>query len=549
MPSEVIELLLQRLAPDVLVDLIGEDRLEAIRAIAGPVGGPASEDSAALARLVLLFRGDQLLEDPQVRRQFLMLLPPHDLGAMSGELAAKSFEKAADNALALASLPWRAGSPITIEFVRRFAVPLSYLPRSVSLPPASSSVRPFKPRPALRDYQVEVQSRVAELLEQGVPRILVQMPTGAGKTRTMLETLVVAAVRDQLFASGRSILWLAHVEELCEQALAAFEETWTEKGDVAVTVTRAWGSYKPDLEDYAGTFVVATYQKLVALRRNSPLELAQIGKHLSIIVVDEAHKVIAPTFKALVNDLQGDGATIIGLTATPGRGLEVGPENVALASFFDKTLVGPGWSDNPIRELRRRGVLARVLHRTIESEMKVQLTGAERAGAAEADLPSSVLMRLADSAERNRMIVATLVDEVSSGRACLVFACSVEHSRLLAAALNLQGCRAAHLDSSLGANLRKDLIGRFRSGECDVLLNFGVLSTGLDIPRISTVMIARPTTSVVLYSQMIGRGLRGPASGGSASCHLIDVRDNFLSFGAIDKVYGAFAPYWETEED
>jgi DNA repair protein RadD len=116
---------------------------------------------------------------------------------------------------------------------------------------------------------------------------------------------------------------------------------------------------------------------------------------------------------------------------------------------------------------------------------------------------------------------------------------------MLTAILNIEGATAAHIDSSVSRAQRRQIIASFRAGTLDAVLNFGVLSTGFDAPRVSAVVIARPTTSVVLYSQMVGRGLRGPASGGNEECNLIDVRDNFTSFGAVDDVYQTFAPYWE----
>ena len=85
---------------------------------------------------------------------------------------------------------------------------------------------------------------------------------------------------------------------------------------------------------------------------------------------------------------------------------------------------------------------------------------------------------------------------------------------------------------------------RYAVGEIDVLLNFGVLSTGFDAPNVRTVVIARPTTSVILYSQMLGRGLQGPKMGGTAQCTLVDVRDHFGRFGDLSSLYLRFQPYW-----
>ena len=96
----------------------------------------------------------------------------------------------------------------------------------------------------------------------------------------------------------------------------------------------------------------------------------------------------------------------------------------------------------------------------------------------------------------------------------------------------------------MNKNNRRKTIESFKSGDFDILINYGVLSTGFDSPRIKTVVITRPTSSIVLYSQMIGRGLRGPAMGGSEYCKILDIKDNFINYGEIDKVYGFFDDYW-----
>ena len=545
MTADPVQLLLRQLRPESLHDLVGEERLTQILSVLRERERESAErDSEALAAVASAMFGTQLLEDPRVRSQVLALVSPEELQRLADDFAGQSFDKPADNILALAALPWKPGSPLALEVVRRFGLPVTYLPRTVPPAPAATVVRPSPKRPGLRGYQREVKERILSLVDRQASRILVQMPTGAGKTRTTMDTLVELAAKHALFASGRSILWLAHVEELCDQAVSSFEDSWMECGDTPATVVRAWGSQKPNLADYAGAFIVGTYQKFVALRKQKR-EFEHIRRAIRVVVTDEAHKVLAPTFRSLLDELLSDDVLLIGLTATPGRGLDSGPENVQLAGFFHKNLVSPEWSDNPIRDLRNQGILAALRHRSIDSDAEVTLTAAERAAALEIDLPGTVLNRLAWSASRNRRIVDAIHEELKLERPCLVFACTVEHSRMLAAVLNIEGAKAAHVDSSLSRTQRRDIIAGFRDGEINVLLNFGVLSTGFDVPRVSAVVIARPTTSVVLYSQMIGRGLRGPASGGERECSLIDVRDNFIAFGAVDDVYKAFAPYWE----
>jgi superfamily II DNA or RNA helicase len=115
---------------------------------------------------------------------------------------------------------------------------------------------------------------------------------------------------------------------------------------------------------------------------------------------------------------------------------------------------------------------------------------------------------------------------------------------LLATGLILRGISAAFVDYTKSSSSRRNIIDKFRKGEISVLINYGVLSTGFDAPEIQTLVIARPTTSLILYSQMIGRGLRGPKVGGNQNVTIIDVKDNFSSYGDLDEMYNHFSSYW-----
>ena len=92
--------------------------------------------------------------------------------------------------------------------------------------------------------------------------------------------------------------------------------------------------------------------------------------------------------------------------------------------------------------------------------------------------------------------------------------------------------------------MRDALIEGFKSNKFQIMCNYGVLATGFDAPKIDVVCIARPTTSPVLYSQMIGRGMRGPKVGGTEQCVILEVTDNFIGLGTQDLLYKQFKEYW-----
>jgi len=267
-----------------------------------------------------------------------------------------------------------------------------------------------------------------------------------------------------------------------------------------------------------------------------------MSNNLSLVVIDEAHKISAPTYKEALNDLVGQNTSVIGVTATPGRTLFDDKKNTGLASIFDNKLLQPDLGKNPIETLRKLGVLSEVEHIDIQTGLNFNLNFIE--SSFESDFTNKSLDKIAESIERNKIITKTIKQEIDAGNPVIVFSCSVEHSKLLCAFLAVAGIKSSFIDHTKSYGSRKKIINQFKEGTIDVIVNYGVLSTGFDAPRIKTVLITRPTTSIVLYSQMIGRGLRGEAVGGNKKCRVIDISDNFDKYGNLEEVYLIFSEFW-----
>jgi len=262
------------------------------------------------------------------------------------------------------------------------------------------------------------------------------------------------------------------------------------------------------------------------------------------VIIDEAHKSLAPTYKSLLKDLSKN-STLIGATATPGRNSDAS-DNLRLARFFNKNLLTSTFPTNPITYLRQKGILSRLEQHFIETDIDVFLSDFQIDNDNfQLESSSKIMSLLANSKERNRIIIESVINEVRNNSPCIVFSCSVAHSLLLSCAFALSGFKARHIDCNMNKGNRRGAINSFKKGEYDILINYGILSTGFDSPRIKTVVITRPTNSIILYSQMIGRGLRGPAIGGSTTCKLIDIKDNFVNYGNVEKVYNFFDDYWK----
>ena len=154
---------------------------------------------------------------------------------------------------------------------------------------------------------------------------------------------------------------------------------------------------------------------------------------------------------------------------------------------------------------------------------------------------------------RNRLILDKIYEmsRRHGRKKILFFGCSVEHSRLIAVLLKaLHGMKTAYIDSKTDADSRAAAIEQFRSGDLEVLCNYGVLTAGFDAPNIDCVFVGRPVRSTLLYTQMIGRGMRGTRSGGTKDVVIIDIDDNFqLGYGqdeSIEEVgWKIYRQYWK----
>jgi DNA repair protein RadD len=495
-------------------------------------------DRDFLARIYEAYYGIDFLARPAYRRRLLEFVPADKLQELGSQLSlntGRSFKALADQ---VARLPWGANES-TKTFLEFFGYPADYLPEEGAGTPSEESVEPvLPPLKVLQDYQSSVYFRSREMLRPPNARFLIQMPTGSGKTRTAME--LVASYFNE--TPDRTVLWLAHTEELCAQAASSFKEVWRHIGKSSVRLYRCWGSHTPSFPPPPSSLVIAGFSKLHSLRQaeaQSPLA--------DLIVIDEGHKILAPTYAAIISWAKTLSSRVIGLSATPGRTTSVGEENTALADFFNNQIIGIETDGQGVIEfLQGRGILARAERDVLLTNVTFHLDRDEwQKLEDELEYSRSFLKRVAENHERNKIIIERLWALAEENVQVLSFAASVEQSRLLCAMLLYRGIPAAHIDGNTTPETRRAVIAKFRRGEIKFLFNYEVLATGFDAPGIDVVFIARPTKSLVLYSQMIGRGMRGPAVGGTTSFRLIDVIDNIIDYsGDLDDVYEYFSDYW-----
>ena len=411
--------------------------------------------------------------------------------------------------------------------------------------------------PDLHDYQKVAVGHVKEMLTrrdaEGENRGLLSLPTGSGKTRVAVQA-VIEAIRDD--GLNGVLLWVADRDELCEQAVEAWQQAWASIGPEAkqLRISRWWAGHRQPQGIDGAHVIVATIQTLRA-RLDRSSDSTQVLADVSLLVVDEAHGSIAPSYTQLMSELgltfrrAADEICLLGLTATPYRGRdEVETERLVNRYGRNRLDAGAFDSDEPqevIAQLQEMTVLAEVDHQTIKGE-RLTLSPAELRQIEERHLPwlpESVEQRIAESANRTQGIVDAYMSQVRAIDAeapTLIFATSVEHSKTVAAMLKLEGVEARAVSGETDSAVRRSVVEQFRSGEVTVLVNYGVFREGFDAPRTRAIIVARPVYSPNLYFQMIGRGLRGKLNGGSERCLILDVEDNIenydraLAFSELD---------------
>ena len=438
----------------------------------------------------------------------------------------------------------------------RFQIEISIKPPSrvtISGPTKAHPVEIYKPYKVLKHYQADIFYRTTREMEAPMSRLIMQMPTGSGKTRTAMEVIAEhfkSAVTPNS-KKQRQVIWLSNSKELCEQSIECFTEVWEHVGTHDVEVHRVWGGHKIlKHSNFDGElqFIVASFQTIWPLLEKAEQNFLEIFEKTTLLVVDEAHIAVANTYAKTIRKIAGmSHCKILGLTATPGRTNE--DEVGALSDLFRKKIVElrdpSGIWDNSIKYLRSIDVLSKVEYEPLIVNSNVDFTKKEVEDlVSQFEYSESILKKIGASKARSAEILSRLIVDLNAGSSVILFAPSLSNSKFIASMLIFLGYNAAHVDGTTSPASRDYFISKFLQKDVQILCNYGVLTTGFDAPKTDVVCIARPTKSPVLYSQMIGRGLRGPAVGGTKSCKIIEIRDNFLNQGTQDDLYEYFDDYW-----
>lgn len=419
-------------------------------------------------------------------------------------------------------------------------------PRAPKL--SSPTIKEAIPSFGLFAHQRVAAQKTIKALSQQPHKVILHMPTGAGKTRTAMH-IVARHLREN---GPTVVVWLAQNRELLDQAADEFEKAWSALGDRKVDLLRFWGNRKAQLTEIRDGLVVAGLAKMASVDKRDVRTMLILADHTSLTIIDEAHQAIAPTYSNVLNALYSKRPrnALLGLTATPGRSWSDIEEDKRLSDFFEgqKVLLDVEGYDDPVSFLMKEKYLAKPRFYQLEAPTEIQLCQLDVENLDKsADLPEDILEKLGQDVARTQIVLEAIFDVVNRHNRTIVFAPSVENAKLLKAMLSMKNIEALFVSGETETGERERSIRRYKSNANNkiVMLNYGVLTTGFDAPQTSCAIIARPTKSLVLYSQMVGRATRGVLAGGNEEAEIITVTDpNLPGFGSVTEAFTNWEDVW-----
>ena len=328
--------------------------------------------------------------------------------------------------------------------------------------------------PTLRDYQTRDRDRLRREYATGAKAVLYQAPTGSGKT------VLFSHIADGAAARGKRIAVVVHRQELLDQCSRALHALELDHGIVA-----------------AGRHPSLTHRVMVCSAQTLVRRLGRMPA-FDLLVLDEAHHATAGTWRKII-DAQPQ-ARLLGVTATPlrldGRGL-----GSACGGVFDRLVVGPTCAG-----LIEQGYLSPFTVYAPPSTL--DLSGVRKQAG------DYARGQLAERVDRPKIIGDAVAhyERLCKGAPAIAFCATVAHAEHTAEQFRAHGFRAESIDGTLSPAIRRQRIEALGHGHLNVLTSCEIVSEGTDIPVVAVAILLRPTQSLGLYLQQVGRALR-PAPG------------------------------------
>jgi ATP-dependent helicase IRC3 len=339
----------------------------------------------------------------------------------------------------------------------------------------------------LRPYQQEALDAILFHEEKGITKQLVVLPTGAGKTVLFSHLPVIRK-------NTLPMLVLAHRAELLEQAR---NKIMASNPTLTVEIEQA--------DRKAGHVDVVVASVATLGRSGTPRIEGYPNDYFKSIVIDEAHHAAAPSYGRVVDYF--NPPFLLGVTATPQRS-----DSVRLIDVFDEIVYYKS-----IQDLIEDGWLSPLIGYRVKTNVDISDVEIRNGEYAQDQLEEKV-----DTPERNAFVVATYRNLAMATKA-IVFASGIKHAENLALSFRQASVECEVIVGTTPHEERQKILQDFSTNKLKVIVNVGVLTEGFDEPSLETIILAKPTRSTLLYTQIVGRGTR--LFEGKEHCTIIDIAD------------------------
>jgi len=343
---------------------------------------------------------------------------------------------------------------------------------------------------SLRPYQKEALDAIMSNDAKGISKQLVVLPTGAGKTILFSQLPVIRP-------NTIPMLVLAHRAELLEQAR---DKILASNPHLTVEIEQA--------DRKAGHVDVVVASVATLGRNNTPRILEYPKDYFKAIIIDEAHHAAAQSYRRILDYF--NSPYILGVTATPQRS-----DSTRLTDVFQEIVYYKS-----IQDLIEDGWLSPLVGYRVKTKTDITKVEIQNGEYNQSQLEDEI-----NNPERNACIVASY-NNLANATKAIVFAAGVDHAQSLFSAFVQNGTSVRIIIGTTPPEERAQILLDFKSGEVMVLINVGVLTEGFDEPSLQTIIIAKPTRSTLLYTQIVGRGTR--LYDGKVHCTIIDITDTTI---------------------
>ncbi len=335
----------------------------------------------------------------------------------------------------------------------------------------------------LRPYQVKMKQRIFDAWQSGLKSIMMQMPTGTGKT--MLFVSIIKDIWDYYFEKKRQLkrfIILVHRKELVEQVQRAlYFKYQLAHGTIG-------GGYNEDRMFHIQVAMVHTLARDKRLKDWS-------DNQVDFIICDEAHHFLANDYVKIRKTFPN--AYLLGVTATPYR-----LNNQPFTDFFDILL-----RSKSINDFIKDGWLSEYEYYSIEATSSLQLEIDNLRVLNTGDYSENAMSKALDNKRIRAGVVKTWL-KYAKGKKTIVYTVNQEHNKHLCKEFEEQGFRSIAIDSQTPKEERECYVEKFRQGEITIICNVNIFSEGFDCPDVECIQLARPTKSLSMYLQQVGRGFR-----------------------------------------